>query len=254
MPDSNTVYTDGQRIVITGRTMVLNGDASIEAPYSLRGLQKRWKHIWIGGVPKICAQAEDEVGPGPSPDDSDNSRNVVIVFQKPLRGSKASDMLDHRFQYRAPIWSPPDHTGDIRDPRSFARAACSRRVAVPAHPPPAHTMSYVILGRAIKTEYLALGTLLGTVGISYLAAAGGSKDAASAPKQTLQQVKDAVTFDTKSKCVVIHYASVYTVSSADTDSARLFCACACVQGGGGLLTRMNSIKNFVAEAEKAEKH
>ncbi|KAA1473070.1 hypothetical protein DENSPDRAFT_822327 [Dentipellis sp. KUC8613] len=79
----------------------------------------------------------------------------------------------------------------------------------------------VILGRAIKTEYLALGTLLSTVGLSYLATAGGSKDKASAPKQTLQQVKDAVTFDSKSK-----------------EEEDL----------------MSSIKNFIAEAEKDSKH
>ncbi|KAH9996215.1 hypothetical protein BJV77DRAFT_988112 [Russula vinacea] len=45
-------------------------------------------------------------------------------------------------------------------------------------------MSYTILGRAIKTEYLALGTLLSTVGLSYAAAS---------------EVKDSVKFESSSK-------------------------------------------------------
>ena len=56
-----------------------------------------------------------------------------------------------------------------------------------------------ILGRAIKTEYLALGTLLSTVGLSYAAASGGSKEAPSGSKQTVQQVKDSVKFESSSK-------------------------------------------------------
>ncbi|KAI0039868.1 hypothetical protein FA95DRAFT_1684089 [Auriscalpium vulgare] len=57
-------------------------------------------------------------------------------------------------------------------------------------------MSYTILGRAIKTEYLAIGTLLSTVGISLAAASGGSKE--PAPKN-LQQVKESVKFESSSK-------------------------------------------------------
>ena len=52
----------------------------------------------------------------------------------------------------------------------------------------------VILGRAIKTEYLALGTLLGTVGISM--SVGGSKDAK--PK-TVEQVKESVNLNASSR-------------------------------------------------------
>ena len=59
--------------------------------------------------------------------------------------------------------------------------------------------SSTILGRAIKTEYLALGTLLSTVGLSYAAASGGSKAAPSGSKQTLQEVKGSVKFDSSSK-------------------------------------------------------
>jgi F-type H+-transporting ATPase subunit k len=61
------------------------------------------------------------------------------------------------------------------------------------------THSSTILGRVIKTEYLAIGTLLSTVGLSYAAASGGSKAAPSGSKQTLQEVKGSVKFDSSSK-------------------------------------------------------
>jgi hypothetical protein len=82
-------------------------------------------------------------------------------------------------------------------------------------------MSYTILGRAIKTEYLALGTLLSTVGLSYAAASGGSKAAPSGSKQTLQEVKGSVKFDSSSK-----------------EEEEL----------------VESIRKFVEEAEKGPKH
>lgn len=53
----------------------------------------------------------------------------------------------------------------------------------------------VILGRAIKTEYLALGTLFGTVGLS-MGLSGGSKD--TKPK-TIEQVKESVGLNASSK-------------------------------------------------------
>jgi F-type H+-transporting ATPase subunit k len=59
--------------------------------------------------------------------------------------------------------------------------------------------SSTILGRAIKTEYLTLGTLLSTAGLSYAAASGGSKAAPSGSKQTLKDVKESVKFDSSSK-------------------------------------------------------
>jgi F-type H+-transporting ATPase subunit k len=62
-------------------------------------------------------------------------------------------------------------------------------------------LTSTILGRAIKTEYLALGTLLSTVGLSYAAASGGSKSAPSGSKQTIQEVKDSVKFESSSKWV-----------------------------------------------------
>ncbi|TBU23646.1 hypothetical protein BD311DRAFT_810589 [Dichomitus squalens] len=61
-----------------------------------------------------------------------------------------------------------------------------------------HETFDVILGRAIKNEYLALGTIFGTVGLSLLATSGGKKDAPAA-KPTLEQVKDSVKIDASSK-------------------------------------------------------
>ncbi|EIW55452.1 uncharacterized protein TRAVEDRAFT_49942 [Trametes versicolor FP-101664 SS1] len=78
-------------------------------------------------------------------------------------------------------------------------------------------MSYVILGRAIKNEYLALGTIFGTVGATLLAT-GGKKEPAPAAKPTLQQIKETV--------------KVNASSSEEEDF----------------------IKNFIAEAEKESKH
>ncbi|KAL6305988.1 hypothetical protein BKA93DRAFT_824484 [Sparassis latifolia] len=50
----------------------------------------------------------------------------------------------------------------------------------------------VILGRAVKTEYLAIGTILGAVGLGMLSA-GGKKETA-APAKTIEQVKETVKF------------------------------------------------------------
>ncbi|KAK7683138.1 hypothetical protein QCA50_013811 [Cerrena zonata] len=62
-------------------------------------------------------------------------------------------------------------------------------------------MSYQIFGRAIKNEYLALGTLLTTVGVA-LSASGGKKDthvpASGSGKPTLEQVKDTVKYTASS--------------------------------------------------------
>jgi len=53
----------------------------------------------------------------------------------------------------------------------------------------------VILGRAIKTEYLALGTLFGTVGLA-MGLSGGSKDT---KLKTVEQVKESVILNASSK-------------------------------------------------------
>ena len=65
----------------------------------------------------------------------------------------------------------------------------------------------VILGRAIKNEYLALGTIFGAVGLSMLATSSG-KNEAPAAKPTLEQVKDTVKIGASSKCVP--YESLYS--------------------------------------------
>ncbi|KAH0834931.1 hypothetical protein J3R83DRAFT_10617 [Lanmaoa asiatica] len=72
-------------------------------------------------------------------------------------------------------------------------------------------MSYVIFGRSIKNEYLTLGTLF-TVGAAVFALRGGKTDAVAAGKPLTERVKDAVPIKAES--------------------------------------RINSIKNFIAEAEK----
>jgi hypothetical protein len=59
----------------------------------------------------------------------------------------------------------------------------------------------VIFGRAIKNEYLALGTLFAT-GAATFASMGGSKQAASKPS-TIEQVKEAVKLNAGSRCVFI---------------------------------------------------
>ncbi|OBZ77851.1 hypothetical protein A0H81_02426 [Grifola frondosa] len=53
-------------------------------------------------------------------------------------------------------------------------------------------MSYVIFGRAIKNEYLAIGTLLTTVGVTVLAMGGKKETPVGAGKPTIAQVKDSV--------------------------------------------------------------
>ncbi|KAF5334747.1 hypothetical protein D9611_012969 [Ephemerocybe angulata] len=57
-------------------------------------------------------------------------------------------------------------------------------------------MSYQILGRAIKNEYLALGTFATAFGGAFLATRGGNKKAAPA---TPEQAKAAVPINAGSK-------------------------------------------------------
>lgn len=59
----------------------------------------------------------------------------------------------------------------------------------------------VIFGRAIKNEYLALGTLAAT-GLLVSLASGGKKEAApTSGKPTLEQVKETVKINASSRCV-----------------------------------------------------
>ncbi|KIP09922.1 hypothetical protein PHLGIDRAFT_288475 [Phlebiopsis gigantea 11061_1 CR5-6] len=101
-------------------------------------------------------------------------------------------------------------------------------------------MSYIIAGRAIKNEYLALGTL-GLTGLLTSLAMGGGKKEASTGKQTIQQIKEAVKFDSSSRYVPMftqRVAAELTVTALVSEEEQL----------------MNSIKNFIAEAEKEAKH
>ncbi|KIJ15320.1 hypothetical protein PAXINDRAFT_99540 [Paxillus involutus ATCC 200175] len=77
-------------------------------------------------------------------------------------------------------------------------------------------MSYVIFGRAIKNEYLTLGTLFAT-GTAVFASMGGKKDASAANKPLAERVSEAVP-----------------IKAGSSEEEEL----------------MNSIKNFLAEAEK----
>ncbi|EGO03546.1 hypothetical protein SERLA73DRAFT_175051 [Serpula lacrymans var. lacrymans S7.3] len=81
-------------------------------------------------------------------------------------------------------------------------------------------MSYVIFGRAIKTEYLTLGTLFTTAAVAY-GALGGKKEIPSAPKSIAERVKESVP-----------------IKAGSSEEEEL----------------MNSIKNFIAEAEKEASH
>ncbi|KAJ8488853.1 hypothetical protein ONZ51_g3324 [Trametes cubensis] len=103
-------------------------------------------------------------------------------------------------------------------------------------------MSYVILGRAIKNEYLALGTIFSAVGITMLAT-GGKKEA-PAQKPTLAQVKDSVKIDASSK---------YVPSQHSVVTMMLTCV-PCVPARALCREEEEFIKNFIAEAEKDSKH
>ncbi|KAJ8590373.1 hypothetical protein M405DRAFT_736978, partial [Rhizopogon salebrosus TDB-379] len=74
----------------------------------------------------------------------------------------------------------------------------------------------VIFGRAIKTEYLTLGTLFATGGAVF-ASLGGKKESASSGKPLSERVKEAVP-----------------ITAGSSEEEQL----------------MNSIKSFIAEAEK----
>ncbi|KIR30964.1 hypothetical protein I307_00777 [Cryptococcus deuterogattii 99/473] len=76
-------------------------------------------------------------------------------------------------------------------------------------------MSYTIAGRAIKNEYLALGTIISTIGIAVASTGGSDKAAASS---TPVPVSDDKTI------------------TGETPEEEDF------------------IRQFVAEAEKSEKH
>ncbi|EAU82935.2 hypothetical protein CC1G_12365 [Coprinopsis cinerea okayama7 len=97
-------------------------------------------------------------------------------------------------------------------------------------------MSYQILGRAIKNEYLALGTFASAFGLAFLSTRGGDKQA---PPTTVQQAKAEVPINAGSKYV---YFNPYPYPPQALGMRRNY-------GDGGLTTDC-SIKKFLAEAEK----
>ncbi|GAW09973.1 hypothetical protein F5879DRAFT_714418 [Lentinula edodes] len=79
-------------------------------------------------------------------------------------------------------------------------------------------MSYVILGRAIKNEYITLGVLGSVFGGAFLATRGGSKqDTKAATPSIIEKVKEAVP-----------------LNAGSSEEEEL----------------MNSIRKYIAEAEK----
>ncbi|KAJ8701432.1 hypothetical protein PTI98_000217 [Pleurotus ostreatus] len=63
-------------------------------------------------------------------------------------------------------------------------------------------MSYVILGRAIKSEYLALGTIFSTIGVASLFTGGKKAEPIPAPgKSIIETVKEAVPINAGSRYV-----------------------------------------------------
>jgi F-type H+-transporting ATPase subunit k len=73
----------------------------------------------------------------------------------------------------------------------------------------------IIFGRAIKNEYLALGTL-GLTGFLATSMMGGKKETAApttSAKPTLEQVKDAVKFNAGSRYVQLLMPRFSTVHS-----------------------------------------
>lgn len=113
-------------------------------------------------------------------------------------------------------------------------------------------MDSVIFGRTIKNEYLTLGTL-GTVAATVFALKGGKKDAVAASRPLAERVNDAVPIKANSRYVVLvtghaHRTDGHAVRRKTCKFSCLHCTNCCVRCP--LTCRMNSIKNFIAEAEK----
>ncbi|KAI0732607.1 hypothetical protein C8Q72DRAFT_792992 [Fomitopsis betulina] len=103
-------------------------------------------------------------------------------------------------------------------------------------------MSYVILGRAIKSEYLAIGTLAAAVGLGVFST-GGKKEAASASsgKSAIETIKETVKFNASSRAP--HQLNVGFTRLAVRRSSCIL-----------QLIRVDSIKKFIEDAEKEAKH
>lgn len=118
------------------------------------------------------------------------------------------------------LTSPPAATTISSSPclsTRFPHSCCLDR-------PERSAFDSVILGRAIKNEYLALGTIFGTVGATLLAT-GGKKEPAPIAKPTLQQIKETVKVNASSRYVLLQFLVLCGVLTRAP----------CVQRGGGLV-------------------
>ncbi|OCH87775.1 hypothetical protein OBBRIDRAFT_805825 [Obba rivulosa] len=131
------------------------------------------------------------------------------------------DTKRHENEMRKEIsrWGKVGEGGGSAQPAGKFRRALADAVDVDSSSDQPFTdMSYVILGRAVKSEYLAIGTILGTVGLSMLATGGSKKEAKPAPSTPLKQVVE----------------SAVPINASSKEEEEL----------------MNSIKKFIADAEK----
>ncbi|KAG5653574.1 hypothetical protein H0H81_012263 [Sphagnurus paluster] len=93
-------------------------------------------------------------------------------------------------------------------------------------------MSYVIFGRAIKNEHLALGIFTTVFGGAALAMRGDKKEKAPLAGQSLQQVKESVPINAGSRCVYCMSVAVHRADEALVHAVRRSnCTCLCVVYG-----------------------
>jgi hypothetical protein len=114
-----------------------------------------------------------------------------------------------------------------------------------------------IFGRAVKNEHIVLGVLAATGAITY-GVMGGSKKQAPSGKTLAEKVKEAVPINAGSRCVVfasIGYAGTDLGALTNSEEEQLYVTSQSlydIRPGCRQLTRMDSIKNYIAEAEKQD--
>ncbi|WOO85122.1 uncharacterized protein LOC62_06G008621 [Vanrija pseudolonga] len=132
-------------------------------------------------------------------------------------------------------------------------------------------MSYNIAGHAIKNEYLALGTILSTIGIAVVASGGGDKKKAAAPApiakdttiNTGDKDEDALSESVSSdRTRTTTLRSVCRLDPAALAGLGTASSCSCPARpaapspsrsiASDQLTNARSIRAFVAEAEKSD--
>lgn len=118
-----------------------------------------------------------------------------------------------------------------------------------------------IFGRAIKNEYLSLGTIIGTAAIAYASMSGGKKEAApsgSTVQETIQKVKEAVPLGAGSRYVfrpdVYEHDWPRTVLQRRGAIVSYFHSLKLLESLWWRLTRFDSIKKFIADEEKKAAH